>query len=47
MEGWLDRIESRLDFRAWYCWHFHVDKRADVVALQEEPAFCPSGSNGS
>lgn len=55
MERWLDRIESRLDFKAWYCGHFHVDKQsgplrflyADVVALQQEPAFCSSASKGS
>lgn len=51
MELWLDALESRLDFKVWYCGNFHVDKRdgpvrflyADVVALQEE--IRPGGRN--
>jgi len=25
-EIWLDKIEDRLDYDAWYCGHFHTDK---------------------
>lgn len=28
-EEWLDTIENRLDYRAWYCGHWHIDKRID------------------
>lgn len=25
-EEWLERIERRLDYRCWYCGHFHINK---------------------
>ncbi len=28
-EEWLDGIEDRLDYRQWYCGHFHTDKSID------------------
>ncbi len=28
-EKWLDDIEERLNYRAWYCGHWHADKRID------------------
>lgn len=28
-ELWLGEIESRLDYRKWYCGHFHISKRID------------------
>ena len=28
-EEWLDRIEDRLDYRRWYCGHWHIDKHID------------------
>lgn len=28
-ELWLDSIEDRLDYRAWFCGHWHTDKRID------------------
>lgn len=28
-EIWLDGIEDRLNYRKWYCGHYHVDKRMD------------------
>ena len=28
-EEWLDRIEERLDYQAWYCGHWHINKRID------------------
>ena len=30
-EEWLDRIEERLDYRKWYCGHWHINKRVDKV----------------
>lgn len=27
MEDWLQRIEQRLDYRRWYCGHFHIEKQ--------------------
>ena len=28
-EEWLDKIEEMADYKAWYCGHWHVDKRVD------------------
>ena len=28
-EEWLDIIEEMADYKAWYCGHWHVDKRVD------------------
>lgn len=28
-EDWLDSIEGRLKYKAWYCGHWHTDKRID------------------
>ena len=28
-ERWLDEIEEKLDYTAWYCGHWHIDKRID------------------
>lgn len=28
-ECWLDTIEERLDYRAWFCGHWHIDKRIE------------------
>lgn len=28
-ERWLDGIENRLQYRRWFCGHFHIDKRID------------------
>ena len=30
-EEWLDKIEDSLDYRAWYCGHWHTDKRVDRI----------------
>lgn len=30
-EMWLDGIEDRLNYRKWYCGHYHVDKRMDKM----------------
>ena len=28
-EHWLDSIEERIEYRAWFCGHWHIDKRID------------------
>lgn len=28
-EEWLGRIEENLDYKAWYCGHWHINKRID------------------
>jgi 3-oxoacid CoA-transferase subunit A len=30
-ELWLDEIESRLDYKAWYCGHYHTNKHIDKM----------------
>ena len=28
-ERWLDSIEDRLDYRRWYCGHYHCNRKID------------------
>ena len=28
-ERWLDEIEKKADYEAWFCGHWHTDKRID------------------
>ena len=28
-EHWLDEIEAKIQYRAWFCGHWHIDKRID------------------
>lgn len=30
-ERWLDEIEDKTDYKAWYCGHWHTDKRIDKM----------------
>ena len=30
-ELWLDTIEGKLNYNAWYCSHWHIDKRIDKM----------------
>lgn len=30
-EEWLGEIESRIDYKAWFCGHWHIDKRIDKM----------------
>ena len=30
-EHWLDAIEDKLDYKAWYCGHWHTDKHIDKM----------------
>lgn len=35
-ELWLDSIESRLQYNAWYCGHWHINKRIDRMHFMME-----------
>lgn len=35
-ELWLDKIESKIDYTAWHCGHWHIDKRIDKMHFQFE-----------
>ena len=30
-EEWLDRIEERIDYKRWYCGHYHTEKEFDKM----------------
>lgn len=30
-EDWLDHIEEQITYKAWYCGHWHTDKRIDKI----------------
>lgn len=30
-EMWLDSIDNRLEYRRWFCGHFHIDKSIDKI----------------
>ena len=30
-EKWLDKIEELVDYKAWYCGHWHINKRIDKM----------------
>ena len=32
-ETWLDGIENRLDYRRWYCGHYHIEKDIDRLSI--------------
>lgn len=35
-EKWLDRIEDRLEYRKWYCGHYHTEKKIDRMEIMFE-----------
>lgn len=35
-EEWLDKIEEKLDYRKWYCGHFHTAKKVDKLQIMFE-----------
>ena len=35
-EKWLDKIEKKLDYRKWYCGHFHTEKKIDKMQFMFE-----------
>ena len=32
-EEWLGKLEKQLDYKVWYCGHYHVDKQIDKVNM--------------
>ena len=30
-EKWLDSIEEKIEYKAWFCGHWHIDKRIDKM----------------
>ena len=30
-EKWLDKLEDRLDYKKWYCGHYHGEKKIDKL----------------
>ena len=32
-ENWLDAIEDRLDYKEWYCGHWHINKQIDKLTF--------------
>ena len=35
-EEWLNTIEEKLDYKKWYCGHFHTEKRIDKLQIMFE-----------
>lgn len=46
-EQWLGRIEERLDYKKWYCGHYHTAKKVDRLEIMFEnvDVFC-NGMDG-
>lgn len=32
-EEWLDMIEDKLDYKKWYCGHYHTEKKVDKIEI--------------
>lgn len=32
-EEWLDKIEDKLDYKKWYCGHYHTEKKIDKLQI--------------
>lgn len=30
-EIWLDKIEKKIDYKKWYCGHYHCEKKVDKI----------------
>ena len=41
-EIWLDEIEGRLEYKKWYCGHYHTEKKIDKLEImfQNFDEFC-------
>lgn len=35
-EEWLGRIEEKLDYKRWYCGHYHTAKKIDKIQFMFE-----------
>lgn len=38
-EEWLDTIEESVDYKAWFCGHWHIDKRIDKMHFLYDAPF--------
>ena len=32
-EEWLSKLEKQLDYKVWYCGHYHIDKEIDKINM--------------
>lgn len=32
-EEWLDKLENRIDYKVWFCGHYHIDKQIDKINM--------------
>lgn len=32
-EKWLGKLEKQLDYKVWYCGHYHIDKQIDKICM--------------
>lgn len=32
-EEWLNKLEKQLDYKVWYCGHYHIDKQIDKIYM--------------
>ena len=35
-EIWLGEIEKKLDYKIWFCGHYHVDKQIDKIHMMHK-----------
>ena len=50
-EHWLDRIEENIQYKAWFCGHWHIDKRIDRMhflfrSFESSEQFLPENERG-
>ena len=51
-EHWLDKIEEAVEYKAWFCGHWHIDKRVDKMhflyhGFESAEQFDAGGGRGS
>lgn len=41
-EVWLDGIEDRMEYKKWYCGHYHTEKKIDKqkIMFEDFDEFC-------
>ena len=32
-EIWLGKLEEKLDYKVWFCGHYHIDKQIDKIQM--------------
>lgn len=35
-EEWLDTLERKLEYKKWFCGHFHIDKTIDNIRFMHK-----------